>query len=304
MKFAVLFTCLMISGVLWANERGNGGDSVRCDGKLRTLDSVIMIPSPHYTFTRSERYEESINKIISKLKETLPDMGKSLEDFLLIFENKGDRKKNIFWIAGTPIDVKDENLYVEIPKECSQEPIQTVVRLNNRIKRYYYNSEAINELSLNKDELSWLLIHEWLRDYENDTEIIRFLNAYLHSDEFMSDDEISVEKNIKDFKLNGAVWIGRRASIYKKVTQEIKSNIELGNKFMVQAKKLIDQYQNTSSRRERNKIQDELRNVRNKIDEVRSDLYGLRSLAFSDEEVKEIEEAHLELSTVYNLTFF
>lgn len=197
MKFVLILGMLMVSSIAIANERGNGGDSVVCNGNLYTLDSVLMSQHNHYEIISASTYKESLQKITDRLMRTLPDMGEKLKEFVGNYHSKGNPREGVFWLAGTLKEVQDENTFIEIPKNCSQNPIQTVVRVSGSILRYYYDPKIIEALADNQDQLSWLLIHEWLRDFVEDSDQIRFLNSYLHSEEFFKSDEIEVNNSLK-----------------------------------------------------------------------------------------------------------
>lgn len=199
---SMILGMVLISGAAFTNERGNGGDSVVCDGKLRTLDSVVMEQNSIYEIERSADSKESLDKIMTHLQVTLPSMNESLKNFIKTYEAKGDKEKKVFWIAGLPMDVKDENLFAGLPENCSEDLKQTVVRVEKPFTRFYYDPKVLNDLAANTDELSWMLVHEWLRDYVEDADTIRFINAYLHSKDFFNDNDERVLKNMVEFGIN------------------------------------------------------------------------------------------------------
>lgn len=182
-------------------EKGNGGDVVTCNGKLQTLDSAIMEHSEHFKLVREKKYEAKLNAIIGKFKMTIPSYGKKLESFFEDYLTKGNLRNGIIWVQGIPKDVNDENLFVEIPEACHSLK-QSVVRVgrddeaNRNLTRYYFNRAIIEQLKSNRDELSWQLVHEWLRDFITNSEKIRLINAYLHSNEFLDASETEVKDSL------------------------------------------------------------------------------------------------------------
>ncbi|MDX9731197.1 MAG: hypothetical protein RBT63_05450, partial [Bdellovibrionales bacterium] len=184
-----------------SNERGNGGDVVRCSGKLRTLDSVVLKSESlqYFNYFELTNYKDSLRMIQTKLEETLPYYGVSLRKFLETYEAKADLNSSVFWIQGKVLDIKDENLFIELPKTCGS-PIQAVVLANHPITRYYYNKGLLDELAGNGDEMSWLLIHEWLRPYIKDTDTLRILNGYFHSNQVLESTEKEIQMKLKRFR--------------------------------------------------------------------------------------------------------
>ncbi|MGE3608455.1 MAG: hypothetical protein AB7I27_02615 [Bacteriovoracaceae bacterium] len=236
---------LTLSSQVSANEKGNGGDVVICDGKTRVLDSVIMLQEKYFDIQRNSNSEITIKKIIAHFKETFPTMAISLEGFVETFKSKGDSKQSIFWIKGDLNDIQDENLFIKVPANCSPTIKQAVVLVKKPFKRYYYNTEAVADLEGQGDELSWLLIHEWLREFVTDSDVIRIINAYLHSNQFLQESEEEVEDSLGrlGIKYNkGASFseinelVDQFKNIYPKVNATIDETYRLLKEYQEQRK--------------------------------------------------------------------
>jgi hypothetical protein len=85
----------------------------------------------------------------------------------------------------------DEGNIDEMPDDCRiGYPVvrfynvwQTVVRTSrNGSVRYVYSGPAFKHLlRMGGHQMSFMFVHEWLRDYTHDPEAIRHLNWFLHS---------------------------------------------------------------------------------------------------------------------------
>lgn len=196
----LLGSTMTVGAAMGATGGGNGGDVVRCveNGQevYRTLDSVVMANHPFYNPKLYQSSDEAIEAITAKFRETLPFMGIKFERFLETYENKVSEKRDAFWIESNLYDIEDENLHVKIPAHCDQEPIQAVNLVKEPFTRYYYDSSVISLIEGVDAEFSWLMIHEWLRDYIDDADVIRIINSYLHSEDFLLDSEKAVEETL------------------------------------------------------------------------------------------------------------
>jgi hypothetical protein len=223
-----------------ANEKGNGGDSTRCDGKIRTLDSVIMNDQKTFKIVKNENSEASLSQIIDHFEKTYPYLAQRLKSFLQTYKDKGNTDENIYWIKGVPRDVKDENLFLDLPENCSTNLTQTVVLVKEPYSRYYYNSKVLAELEQEKDELSWLLIHEWLRDYNEDSDVIRLLNAYLHSSQFLNADEDETRNMLFKLRMNGRIGIS--LSTEKRIEEGLAFAIKNFEELLINSNKALDDF--------------------------------------------------------------
>lgn len=258
MKYLILSTLLAMNAQMvsakefLSNEKGNGGDAVICNGRPHTLDSVIMMEERYFDITREERYEVSIAKIKNHLNNTLPLMGQTLGNFLQNFKAKGNVEEGVFWVKGRLKNIADENLYIEIPSHCENEAKQVVVLVKSPFKRYYYDANLIEELSQNGDELSWLLIHEWLRNYVDDSDVIRIINAYLHSEQFLNSNEEEVQETIE--RLGVTSGYGPLSSEERASTERLKVMVSDLEKRLNEIKSHIEKFSSAKTLKEKKKI--------------------------------------------------
>lgn len=234
------------------NEKGNGGDVVYCEGNIHTLDSVIMMEERYFDINRQEHYEISIKRIQNHLRDTLPLLEQTFNKFLDNFKTKGNVEEGVFWVKGKLKNVADENLFVELPGRCDDEVKQVVVLVKEPFKRYYYDASLIDKLSKNADELSWLFVHEWLRNYVDDSDVIRIINAYLHSEQFYQASEQEVEETL--IRLGISSGYGPLSSEEKASTQRLKVIVpELEKRLNEVQQKLID-FNGSHNSKEKKKI--------------------------------------------------
>ncbi|MCO4753134.1 MAG: hypothetical protein KC478_01565 [Bacteriovoracaceae bacterium] len=183
-----------------ATGGGNGGDVIKCSvngqSVYRTLDSVVMESQPFFEKVEERNSETSMRQIVEKLKNTLPLMGKRLATFKETFDKKANDDRSIFWIDAKLYDVQDENLYIRIPENCDEKLLQAVNLVKSPFKRYYFDSEVLGLIEKEGDELSWLIVHEWLRDFIDDSDVIRIVNAYIHSQDFLDASDIEVDETL------------------------------------------------------------------------------------------------------------
>ncbi|GEM_PF-6975020 len=182
---------------------GNGGDVVVCGEEVVLLDSLRARKFSKNVFSikEHESYEESLNEVIEKLKVSIPHLAESLFQFVQLYQERNSFSDMIFWSPeNILIDIKDEQLVSELPQGC--ELNQVVVRLKTQRKVFFFNQRLMKSLSQNKDELSWLLIHEWLWDYLSNASDVRDVNHFFHSQYFINASDIEIMSYLNQFKLN------------------------------------------------------------------------------------------------------
>ncbi|MDD0853996.1 hypothetical protein HBN50_12865 [Halobacteriovorax sp. GB3] len=178
---------------------GNGGDVLLCDNKVEVLDSFR---ARHYNQNALKiSSTASLESIVFKLKRTIPSLGKSLEYFINNFKNRKSFSDHTFWSPEKElININDEELMTTLPRECSL--IQAVVRFTTKRKIFFYNQEVFEMME--DEQLSWILVHEWLWDYLHSSSDIRDVNHFLHSLSFedSSEEEIMSYLNQLGFSIN------------------------------------------------------------------------------------------------------
>jgi hypothetical protein len=210
-KSTVLVSALIL-GSLSALAGGNvsgGGDVVFCKASSEnkfngyyTLDYLVTSSNLRSPIVPVVSWAESQARILAQLKRLNPELYMGFKHFLSYQDNYENPAKYRYWNA-TRLDIvelNDEKLQQKIPKNCvnensKTEVIQTVVR--NAIREYaddkqpflsvlkveYLFDEKIVEELINNYPLqySFLMVHEWLRDYTTDAAVIRSINFLLHS---------------------------------------------------------------------------------------------------------------------------
>lgn len=214
-----LSPCLAImpqgEGVVINGDGRGGGDVVYCypDSEksryagLYSLDYLLTRTSDFnenddefYKFSNDSKAAMDIAmSIASKLEEISPRASNSLFSFLALVENVdwSDRAPDgeLFrvWIPTPRLrDYKDEDFINDLPKNCygdngKMNIKQLILRedVNSNIL-YHYNKKLFTELKGSPLQMSYLLIHEWLRDYTVHAAVIRRVTNYLHSEEFFN----------------------------------------------------------------------------------------------------------------------
>lgn len=151
------------------------------------------------------------SQISFKLKETLPALAISYQLFLDAFikeEDSGmqlgfDAQRN--WVEKIRLDhypdeelqSEDHNFISNLPSNCFKNGQlnirQTVIRQRiphaERPDQIFYEYDSIILKTLAKErplQFSFMMVHEWLRDFVPSAQAIRKMNSFLHSREFLS----------------------------------------------------------------------------------------------------------------------
>jgi hypothetical protein len=213
MKFFVFFLFPFATLSLADNGGavGNGGDSVYCQPNSSVSPFVGWYNLDYLSnkvadvqFARefesvvgpNDSYDKNILRILSIFKEkrckALYEDLKNFHDLLWsnAFGEKYQWKKAPYGV----VEVEDERLSQQIPRNClatdgGSRYVQTVLRHQENMfapVTFTYSTEVVSKLpSL---QLSFLLFHEWLRNFTQDPEVIRNANAVFHSTDWSGDD--------------------------------------------------------------------------------------------------------------------
>jgi hypothetical protein len=185
---------------------GNGGDVAFCSEAQEINDLVGAFAldylrgkktygthDPEYV---SPSFFGSMERILSNLKLKVPELGNSLEEFMRFVENTYDFTQERVWTPSqlplTPIF--DEGLRVNLPENC-QNVVQAIVRSGTGPIEYLFDEKTLGVLS--GLQLSFLYIHEWLRDFTDDPVTIVKVNWLLHSKRIES---LSSEQLVAELK--------------------------------------------------------------------------------------------------------
>jgi hypothetical protein len=176
---------------------GGGGDAILCnDGKYYSYDYIATLGSaevlnPNYLNAKSAR--DIVLDIAKNLRKKVPYMGPNLEAFvnsITASPYETTTQTARVWLPGAnPLfDLSDESK-LRIPKDCldsSGQPqiVQAVIRVKSRYGFIQYNYDQNITHALNNNsplQLSFLYVHEWLRDYTDDPTVIMNMTRMLHS---------------------------------------------------------------------------------------------------------------------------
>lgn len=207
-KLLIVGLIALTSAAFAGKEGGNGGDIYECSpapelNNLKgdyNLDYIMMV-SPYNNsdmvkHDSVQEYAEHMKRVIGRaLPEMLPDFMAFLKT---IPENPyGERVNSLdyIWVkesAGSLVDIQDEDFTIrEVPENCEFKE-QAAIKIDGV---FYYSKKVFEELPVKApQQYSFLVMHEWLRSYVNDSRIIRILNYYLHQNRFETD-SISYVRN-------------------------------------------------------------------------------------------------------------
>lgn len=190
---------------------GNGGQSVYCreDSRhgppgwyfLDFLFATYQIDLDLGPVRNSSDARQSLTAIVNRLRDTKPVLAGDLQSFWSEFDSKknwvpGYLRRNIASAGQIPW-----NSPVAIPSSCLRighhsstrvpywyETVVQVLNKDQNERHYLFDWDILNALDLT-DQLSWLIVHEWLWTVHPrvDPVAIRSLNYYLHSERFFSD---------------------------------------------------------------------------------------------------------------------
>jgi len=201
--------------VINGDGRG-GGDVVACKAKPTEsrYQGLYMLD---YLLTRRDDFNEDVDEkfkflsrevtgltialeIAKKLEAVSPSAAKDFRSFLSYIENENWDRGNLegadlfrVWVSAPRLmDYKDEDFITDIPSNCyndnGQRNISQIVLREdvNSTIIYHYNRALMTELKTDPLQFSYLLVHEWLRDYTVHATIIQNVNRYLHSETFFN----------------------------------------------------------------------------------------------------------------------
>jgi len=260
-----------------AGDKGNGGDILECreNGQTiyRTLDSVITKDEPFFERKDYASTDAAMTSILEHLGKTLPAMKIHLEEFLKTYKEKRNSAGDTFWVKTQLNQIADENLHMRIPEHCQQLPIQAVVLVTKGIKRYYYDPVQLDKIKNVDDELSWMLIHEFLRDYLQDADIIRIINSYIHSTDFLSDNDYEVATQLQSLSLRAY------GPLYTNLQRDFEKARTIIKKYKVLENRIEEirmQDHSKLNKRKRRKLIQELLSIYDATDFLHNVLYAAR----------------------------
>ena len=202
----VAFSALLVFtsvGMAADGSGSHGGDTVTCEKSESSTFAGYWNLDYLLTYTAQnnngdvapvQNWQQSSIRILKILDAKIPSAAASFRAFAADVMNTTDYAKTHIWEEGSfglvLIKKSDETYqYIDryLPKNCYAANgqgeinlIRTVTRTQkDRATFYAFDSQIIKDLS--PLQLSFLYVHEWLRDYTNDERIIRRVNRLLHS---------------------------------------------------------------------------------------------------------------------------
>lgn len=180
---------------------GNGGDAAYCrpstENKFSgyySLDYLVQY-NPDEPVGTAQSIDSSLERVEKVLREKLPELADNFHEFVINVFNTTNPTKKYYW-EKTPfglVDLKDENLVTQLPKNCrvgdQTEIVQAVIRMNSTVVGlppdkflFRFVPEVTEQLqSSNPVQLSFLIVHEWLWNFSDNVDRNRRINYWLHS---------------------------------------------------------------------------------------------------------------------------
>jgi hypothetical protein len=196
---------------------GGGGNSILCnDGKYYSYDFVLTQKSTGrmiQAFGQMQEPTQILQRIADIMAMKVPAMAASLNDFIAsLTTNEFDVNfSSRVWVAGlNPLAPLGDESRLRIPAMCLDskgEPkiFQSVVRFINdaNVIQYNYDERQVYELSHNSPlQVSFLYIHEWLRDYTQNPGVIMNIDRMLHEDGWITASPEGLLAAMKRYGLN------------------------------------------------------------------------------------------------------
>ena len=225
-KFLLLLTVIvgaMIPQFSFAAEGGvaggGGGNSILCnDGKYYSYDFILTQKTQgrmNQAFRNMRDPIEMLRAIQRTMAFKIPAMANSLNDFISSLQSSefdvsplgGGR----IWIPGlNPLAPLGDESRLRVPSMCLDnrgEPkiYQTVIRFENESHVVQYNFDERQVLALRQNgalQVSFLYIHEWLRDYIQDAMVIMNIDRMLHEEGWITATPEGVLSALRRYGMN------------------------------------------------------------------------------------------------------
>lgn len=188
-----IFVALIFRSTAHAGPGSSGGgDAIRCnDGLTYALDYVLTDGSGTVD-ARLEHLPSSehiLKVIVESLRNKIPALSRSLDDFSKFPEQPSSSSKRLWLTRKNPLIYLNDQNIDQVPVNCLDQNHnpniwQAVIRTagEGTFILYQRDPNALAELAKNSSiQVSFMYIHEWLRDYTTNPVVIRNVNRYLHS---------------------------------------------------------------------------------------------------------------------------
>jgi len=210
-SIAIILGFGMIASISYAGQETHGGDTVTCRAPRAneantiaagdyTLDYLLTYQASTHENAENdievvESWEESANRLMQVFRSVGDYFGDAFEDFVTSLENHSDYSQNRIWeqAAFGLTDIKDESFLRLLPSNCMTQDRdgsmkarirQAVLRTENSsgLVIYQYDRPFLGQFkSAAALQYSFLMVHEFLRDFVQDAEVIKRVNRFVHS---------------------------------------------------------------------------------------------------------------------------
>lgn len=184
------------------DQGGGGGDIVFCRPTKREPVGSYQVLDFYLWRNQNGNNLNSLSKIIDKLKASAPSLGHDLENFVNSSPYPVGVKLTSNWLAKNQVNqVNDEELGSALEKMNKtprflllRKKLPSHCKLKQAVLRtetpkgivYEYDTSILDALSKDEVQLSYILIHEWLRNYFSSAEKIRRANWVFHHEGFLT----------------------------------------------------------------------------------------------------------------------
>ncbi len=222
---------------------GNGGDVAICEFSdsnsfegMYTLDYLLT-----YQKRNENRDVDSIemsswrdyaDAIHQKLMELAPEMALNFKEFIEDTDNYTDESRFRIWRDASHglIDIQDEGMFKKLPDNC-RTVRQAVIRVDYGYSvEYYFDTDVEQQLVLRPLQYSMLMLHEFARDYTNETRAIRRFVRYLHSESFLHNETLTAEQFSRILKKMTVITVEEQTTYtQEEIDQNFLNDIRLNN---------------------------------------------------------------------------
>jgi len=222
-------------------EIGNGGDAVLCDGKNIEYQGIYVLDYFLSGTFPQNATQDKLTKIIKTLEEKLPTLGSELKSFSSSYMKKEETPYDslVFWKSSKRglLNIHDEDMIELLPQNCS---IKQIIR---RIPRatgitFYYDEASMTALE-KSNQLSWIIVHEYLWSRSTNAIDIREANEYLHSIDFLEDEDTKALSILDKLQIN--VSNVKAASVIKEEKRIYETTLLEANDYLQKTLPFIDE---------------------------------------------------------------
>jgi hypothetical protein len=197
-----------------------GGYAIRCDdGKLYSWD-YVNAPFGGSRIRESYKKAKSTKAILEQIAARLGnfnvEMADSFRDYLKFNDDPTKPSENRIWErSSNPLLPLEDADRMRLPKSCVAQVKkgfrleQAVIRLDRDGKIVYAaDSRVLKALEKNHPlQLSFLYVHEWLRDFTDDAHTLTMVNQLLHAEKWPESEQAFV-KVMQQLGIDGVISDG------------------------------------------------------------------------------------------------